>query len=321
MKNKVYIVQSDIGDSNNNYVDILNTIKLKNECHVVGLRPFEQHITGLELAIDHHPEAQYIIKGDTGLINKIYNAQDISELNPNLSKIVLNHGSEILAQLKSAIFYNENFNFKNIINKDLPLLNSSAIIMPYEYACRQTIKHGSFIRPVSNLKEFNSIVVDVIANPALLGLTIGDVLDKNNNTITPVDVMVAPLQPIKNEYRFMVVGSKIISGSGYKIGNPQQSKNIDDLSVADNKYVYDIAANYAKLYNPSDIFFMDIAELDVPTRTTNISDKYKIVEYNTFSCSGLYKTDLSKIVSAINEYDFDVDYRNNYTIKKGFTTR
>jgi hypothetical protein len=65
------------------------------------------------------------------------------------------------------------------------------------------------------------------------------------------------------------------------------------LSPEIPKIVLDTADEYAKLYEPAEIYTMDLAE------TPN---GIKIVEYNCWNGSGLYKMDTKKLFSTITDY-------------------
>ena len=53
------------------------------------------------------------------------------------------------------------------------------------------------------------------------------------------------------------------------------------------------AKEYVKLYNPADVFVMDLC--DTP-------NGIKIVEYNCWNCSGLYSVNISKLVHEVSNF-------------------
>lgn len=55
----------------------------------------------------------------------------------------------------------------------------------------------------------------------------------------------------------------------------------------------DIAKEYAKLYQPHEIFTMDLVETD---------NGVKIVEYNCWNGSGLYHCDKIKLFKEVNDF-------------------
>ena len=71
-----------------------------------------------------------------------------------------------------------------------------------------------------------------------------------------------------------------------------ECKNIDN-----DKTLITIANEFAKLYQPHDIFTLDIAKI----KNSNGFD-YKIIEYNCFNCSGIYETNFSKMANEIQNY-------------------
>ncbi len=92
---------------------------------------------------------------------------------------------------------------------------------------------------------------------------------------------------IKRECRFFVV-NEVVTGSHYRINNVTICKVISPDDV-----IWSIANEYAKLYQPHDVFVMDIAETD---------DGFKIVEYNCLNASGLYHSDVKKLFTALQDY-------------------
>jgi hypothetical protein len=101
----------------------------------------------------------------------------------------------------------------------------------------------------------------------------------------------------RNEYRFVIVDKKVISGSMYnwsKNNSPEYSKEAEDLAVK-------------------------IAELDWQLDSAYTCDIAiapngpKVIELNSFSCSGLYECDRVKIIEAINKTALK-DYNEIYEV-------
>lgn len=88
------------------------------------------------------------------------------------------------------------------------------------------------------------------------------------------------------EYRFFVVDKKVITGSLYKIrGQLITSDSVDTEAMS-------YAQEMVNLWTPSAAFVIDIA----------LTDKGpKIIEVNNISSAGLYKSDVSKLVIAMEE--------------------
>lgn len=104
----------------------------------------------------------------------------------------------------------------------------------------------------------------------------------------PEDMVVISVpEDIDEEFRLVYCGSDYITGSMYKLRG--KSHKEDESSVPAN--VIELANKAVKLYQPEKVFVIDIGiTYNGPA----------IVEYNSFSCSGLYKCNLEKVVKAVS---------------------
>lgn len=102
-------------------------------------------------------------------------------------------------------------------------------------------------------------------------------------------VVVAEPISIDREYRIIVIDGKAVTGSQYRgICNLFQEQ--DESHIPQEVFVF--AEVVAQLYQPDKAFVVDIAET---------YGGYKVIEINSFSCSGWYRSNLSKIVKAASE--------------------
>lgn len=94
-------------------------------------------------------------------------------------------------------------------------------------------------------------------------------------------VLVARPQKIHAEYRVVTIDGEAITGSQYRLNG--------DFEVSSEcpQKVLNYAQQMSKLYSTEIAHVIDIAQL---------SDSLKVVELNSFSCSGLYDCDCDKIV-------------------------
>jgi ATP-grasp domain, R2K clade family 3 len=118
--------------------------------------------------------------------------------------------------------------------------------------------------------------------------------DKSSNAYALTNdtmVMFAPVKRILREWRFFVVGGKVISGSQYR-----DSFGLCESADVDS-YVYDYAQEMANRWRPADCFVLDIAG------TPSVKDGYElsILEVNCLNGSGLYQCDANKIFGAIEQ--------------------
>ena len=99
-------------------------------------------------------------------------------------------------------------------------------------------------------------------------------------------LIISEKKTILAEYRFFVIDGKVITGSLYKI----RGQLITSESIDKDAAVY--AQEMVDLWSPSQAFVLDIA----------LTDKGpKIIEVNNISSAGLYKSDVSKIVTEMEQ--------------------
>jgi len=104
-------------------------------------------------------------------------------------------------------------------------------------------------------------------------------------------ILLAPTQKIEEEYRFVVVEGKVITGSIYK------TKKWGHLEFAEKELKKGPAFEYAQKvinthYQPCRAFTIDICLS---------GGEFKVLELNSFSHAGLYRCDIKKVVDAFNK--------------------
>ena len=103
-------------------------------------------------------------------------------------------------------------------------------------------------------------------------------------------ILLAPTQKIEEEYRFVVVGGKVITGSVYKV------KKWGHLEFYEKEIKKGGTLQYAQEivdthFQPSYAYTMDVCL---------VSGQLKVLELNSFSHAGLYKSNIKKIVEAFD---------------------
>jgi hypothetical protein len=111
-------------------------------------------------------------------------------------------------------------------------------------------------------------------------------------------VVVSGPKDIDEEYRLVVGNGKYITGGQYKSKGKLQKA--PESSVPQE--AIDIAIVAANLYKPDPVYVIDIGMT---------YQGAKIVEINSFSCSGLYWCNLEKIVEQVSEIVYN-DWREVY---------
>ncbi len=141
---------------------------------------------------------------------------------------------------------------------------------------------GFFVRPDSPLKPFSGRVLTK-ENLSLEALDYGFYYDDKE-----LPIIVTPLKEIREEWRFVIVDSVVITGSSYEADG--RAENISSVPQDVWDFAQKVAAN-AKA--PEDVYVLDICEAD---------GDHRVLEINPFSGADLYNCDREKIVSAIDAY-------------------
>lgn len=138
-----------------------------------------------------------------------------------------------------------------------------------------------FIRPNSGMKQFTGRIFNL----------------SNLSSLKNIDpetlVLVAPVKKISKEWRFVVTGNEIVSGSIYL---PYKSDNVD-YSVID--YLQNVLNDLRFKWQPDFIYTVDVCQSN---------GEFYILELNSFSCSNLYSCNLAAVVEvasqlAINDWN------------------
>lgn len=106
-------------------------------------------------------------------------------------------------------------------------------------------------------------------------------------------VLVSPIQEIDEEYRFIVVDGKVVSGSLYMDKNNRKSFSAYYDRLCEDKKAFEFAEELVKLYQPDRAYTLDVCKLP--------SGEYKMLEVNSFCCGSMYGNDYNKVVNSINE--------------------
>lgn len=198
-----------------------------------------------------------------------------------------NFGGEALFQkyagtYKRAFFYEDGDKFDQQYYKNLglPLLNGESTIINLADNLDKTFDREVFIKPTSDLKGYIGGIIPV-------GTTIYDFLMRSSYMPhwKSEPTLIAEVKDIHSEYRFFVVGDRVVTGSRY-ILNKEVNPSVDIP-----KEVADKAVELAKVYAPDKVFTMDLALLN--------NGSIEIVEYNCFNGSGTYLAPLEELMKEL----------------------
>jgi ATP-grasp domain, R2K clade family 3 len=228
-------------------------------------------------------------------------AQDFKNLPPNDSCVIYYGSLGIMQRLRkhrvwTPGFYGTLENLKcstyfNYFGKWL--FNRTYLMMPLMELVRNRARvcdlldtNKLFVRPDSGFKQFTGFAIDrddISLDAFGLGYYYED---------PTILVVVAPAMSIQREWRIVICEDRVVTGSRYK-----SFFEIDesDEITPDYQMAMDYAQSIAKevAWRPDAMYVMDICK-------DNFGGFY-LLEINSFSCSGLYKCDLEKVVIAASE--------------------
>lgn len=183
-------------------------------------------------------------------------------------------------QIEPGSFSNEEFEMEEIQKRvGDELLNQEFIIGELQ-ELHPTWKHF-FIRPTGNTKLFGGMTVTQ--------KEFQEWKERENHKDSPYigqTLMISETKEISGEYRFFVIGTKVVTGSSYRVDGELNT------SLFPSNDVWNYAQKMVDRFRIADVFVIDVAE-------TN--EGLCIVEYNNFNTSGLYACDENLIVRHLNQ--------------------
>lgn len=285
MKNR-WILQSN-GFKSSYLFEMVDTLK-RFDIDFKDFGVFNDGISNLSEILDCDVnETNFITRGGTKFLSileklKLKN-RDLSYLDNKLPKEIVNNSILYIDKLIKSVDYNvQKFDQKNYSKLDLPLLNSNAKYFDYSKIKNYEFSKETFIKPSRDLKSFNGGVI-------YAGETIKNYIARTGHSMPSIKdetIVVSDIKEIQEEYRFFIHKDKILAASRYMLNSEVNPSNIVP------EFLTDCAKDYAKLYNPADIFVMDLA-------VTN--EGIKIVEYNCWNASGFYHCNIRDLIFQINE--------------------
>lgn len=149
-------------------------------------------------------------------------------------------------------------------------------------------------RNINNIKTYfnNSDKVFIRSSDGIKSIP-GQIINLNhipnlNNVLT----LISDVKNITDEYRFVVIDGKLITGCKYlDIHNMKSLEPYYD-KICDEQEVIDFANKMINLYHPDKAFTIDICRCE---------NELKILEINSFNSASLYGCDLKLIVTSINQ--------------------
>jgi hypothetical protein len=186
------------------------------------------------------------------------------------------------------VFTNDNFDFE-VWSKmwDGHLLNGDYEIGPFDSVA---INHEQFfIRPCKDNKAFTGKVLSISSYHDWLDQL--RIVEESSHGDLQFDisemVMVSPVQHIQQEVRFYIVDGKIITHSAYQCMGQVLYKDETFTDPAAVQFVQDMI----DIWVPDAAFVIDVAM---------VGYQWKVIEINCINCSGLYKSNVGKLINALH---------------------
>ncbi|MBE7465327.1 MAG: ATP-grasp domain-containing protein [Planctomycetes bacterium] len=142
------------------------------------------------------------------------------------------------------------------------------------------VMHEVFVRPDSPLKPFSGRVLP-LDRISLKALDHGYYYED-----TSLPVIVAPVRKVTQEWRFVVVESKIVAGCSYDAASRKSRLGPTQLPT---DFASEVARN---LTAPEEVYVLDIGEVD---------ESFRLIELNPFSGADLYSCDPEPIVREVSK--------------------
>lgn len=186
-------------------------------------------------------------------------------------------------------YFDENLDYSMMLREFGRLaLNHDAICLPLGMLSRERMSNPPedfFIRPVHDNKSFAGCTMNW-AELAKFQAGVESVADHPDVTLRLRDrVVLAPLKDIDEEYRFFVIGGRVVTGSRYKDSGVVRSSTEIPAHIAT------FAQRCVEHWSPNAAYTLDLADTD---------EGPKVLEQNSANASGEYGCDLGAIVDAVN---------------------
>lgn len=152
-----------------------------------------------------------------------------------------------------------------------------------------------FIKPDTEQKAFTGYVTSVEDfNRWQLSMYGNDIVSSDDNRQIKPGLMVVVSKPVNifREFRFWIVDGQIVTYSQYRANDKVEHIRYEC------KEAIDFVERRISQWQPSRAFVLDVAETDTE------ANEWKVIEINTFNCSGLYDADVSEIVRHVEMMRF-----------------
>lgn len=194
---------------------------------------------------------------------------------------------------KGLYFDLEQFNYEEYLKNRNDMLNSGVMNVEdaVEFLAKEEDETFWFSRPSEDLKQYTGFVDTSVE----LRRFFIDAMKCASSGSYKIDkdlrVLLSQPRNIQAEWRWFIVGGKVISGSGYRCKGQLISTKEEHEDVIEE------AQRFADKWLPHPNCVMDLALVD---------DEMKVIEFNCINSSGFYDHDVQSIIDAIWEYENNI---------------
>lgn len=165
------------------------------------------------------------------------------------------------------------------------LLNYDSIITTIGTKLDWDVNQVRFIRPTEDTKSFTGKVFNKNDWEEMVEHNLHNFRSDGFNENTPIQVSTP--KHIYKEIRCWVVNGKVVTASQYQLNGKFM---LDDLIEPE---ALEFAQSMVNIFQLADAFVIDVCLTD---------NGWKIVECGCINCAGFYKSDLQKMIVAVDEY-------------------
>ena len=205
------------------------------------------------------------------------------------------YGSTLLTNLAAELewtglhFDVTKLNYRNFLANHPHMLNDNVLNCREAVAFLKTLPSDMelFTRPSEDLKQYSGQVMKVGDIWPWLQSMMEAVGGGSYYMDPATEIVLSSPKDISAEWRWFIVGGKIVSGSMYRAHG--QLRKLRELDQA----VIEEAQALADIWLPCDCVVMD---------TALVGDDIKIIEWNTINSSGFYDNDVPAVFNALWAY-------------------
>ena len=222
-------------------------------------------------------------------------SRDITANEPLEGTDYIPYGSTLMTTIASDLgwkglhFDLSKMNYRTFMLNHPDMLNDNVMKCSDAIAFLQTLDPSTkiFTRPSEDLKQYSGQVIEAEELWKWL-LSMNEAVGGGSYYMSPgADIVVCAPREISAEWRWFIVGGKIVDGSMYRAHG--QLRKIHET----DKEVIREAQELADKWLPDQCVVMD---------TALVGDDIRVIEFNCINASGFYDNDVSKIFKALWEY-------------------